>query len=78
MGRRRIVDALEHAEAAHVLAVLLVVKRIVADQDSAQRLLAADGNELRRVAMLIEGMLAASRKSLTSINSGGTQCGSSA
>ena len=64
MGRLPIVDAFEHAEAADVAAVAFVVARIVADQDSAQRLPAAQGDELRGVAVLVERMLAAVEKFL--------------
>ena len=64
VGHLRVVGALEHAEAADVGRVLLVVAAVVAREDAAQRHAAAQGEELRRLAVQIERMLAAIEKLL--------------
>ena len=62
MGGFGIVDRLEHSEAADVGFPLPVVVRIVARQDSAHGFAAANRDELRRIAVLIERMFAAVEK----------------
>ncbi len=64
VGHLRIVGALEHAEAADVGRVLLVVVAVVADEDASQRDAAPQGEELRGLAVQVERMLAAIEKLL--------------
>ncbi len=58
VGDVGVVDRLEHAKAADIVAVLGVVQRIVARKNPADRLIAAPRQELPRGAVSIEGMLA--------------------